>query len=94
VTSAIAVEFHRVLARGEDGMDAGSIEEAQENVAKLQAALGEAQEMLAAAQRAQEAAQRAHEAAEEPATMLRSVSLVAIGVIVVAVLLSLRRRRR
>jgi len=75
-------------------MTSGSIQEAQENVAKLQSALDDAQRMLQAAERAQEAAQRAHEAAEQHAAMLRTVSFVAIGVIVVALLLGIRRRRR
>jgi hypothetical protein len=43
--------------------------------------------MMQAAERAQEAAQRAHEAAEAHAAKLRTVSLVAIAVIVVGVLL-------
>jgi hypothetical protein len=75
-------------------MSTGSIQEAQENVAKLQSALDDAQRMLQAAERAQEAAQRAHEAAEHHAAMLRTVSLIAIGVLVIAVLTSFRRRRR
>jgi ElaB/YqjD/DUF883 family membrane-anchored ribosome-binding protein len=74
-------------------MSSGSIQEAQENVAKLQSALDDAQRMLQAAERAQEAAQRAHEAAERHAAMLRTASVVAIGVMVVAVLMGLRRRR-
>ena len=74
-------------------MSSSSIQEAQENVAKLQSALDDAQRMLDAAQRAQEAAQRAHEAAEQHAAMLRTVSIVAIGVIAVAVLMGIRRRR-
>jgi predicted nucleic acid-binding Zn-ribbon protein len=74
-------------------MDNDSIQEAQENIAKLQSALDDAQQMLQAAERAQEAAQRAHEAAEAHAAELRTVCLVAIAVIVVAVLLGFRRRR-
>jgi hypothetical protein len=74
-------------------MDTDSIQEAQENIAKLQGALDDAQQMLQAAERAQEAAQRAHEAAEGHARALRTVSFIAIGVIVVAVLLGFRRRR-
>ena len=73
-------------------MNSDSIQDAQENIAKLQSALDEAQQMLQAAERAQEAAQRAHDAAEAHAATLRTVSLVAIGVIVVAVLLGFRRR--
>jgi hypothetical protein len=75
-------------------MSGESIQEAQENIAKLQDALDDAQRMLQAAERAQEAAQRAHEAAEQHASMLRVVSFVAIGVIVIAVLLGFRRRHR
>jgi len=74
-------------------MDNESIHDAEENIAKLQAALDDAQQMLQAAARAQESAQRAHEAAEEHAALLRTVSFIAIGVIVVAVLLGFRRRR-
>jgi hypothetical protein len=74
-------------------MNSDSIQDAQENIAKLQSALDDAQQMLQAAERAQEAAQRAHEAAEAHAATLRTVSFVAIAVIVVAVLLGFRRRR-
>jgi hypothetical protein len=74
-------------------MSSGSIQEAQENVAKLQSALDDAQRMLQAAERAQEAAQRAHEAAERHAATLRTVSLLAIGVMVVAILMGSWRRR-
>jgi hypothetical protein len=74
-------------------MDADSIQDAEENIAKLQSALDDAQQMLQAAERAQEAAQRAHETAEAHAAMLRTVSIVAIAVIVVGVLLGFRRRR-
>jgi ElaB/YqjD/DUF883 family membrane-anchored ribosome-binding protein len=74
-------------------MNSDSIQDAQENIAKLQSALDDAQRMLQAAERAQEAAQRAHEAAEAHAAKLRTVSLVAIAVIVVGVLLGFRRRR-
>jgi hypothetical protein len=74
-------------------MDTESIQDAQENIAKLQSALDDAQQMLQTAERAQEAAQRAHEAAEGHAAMLRTVSFIAIGVIAVAVLLGFRRRR-
>jgi len=62
-------------------------------IAKLQSVLDDAQQMLQAAERAQEAAQRAHEAAEGHAATLRTVSVIAIAVIVVAVLLGFRRRR-
>jgi hypothetical protein len=73
-------------------MSSGSIQEVEDNVAKLQSALDDAQRMLQAAERAQEAAKRAHEAAERHAAMLRTVSIIATGVIVVAVLLGFRRR--
>jgi hypothetical protein len=73
-------------------MSSDSIQDAQENIAKLQGALDDAQRMLQAAERAQEAAQRAHEKAERHAATLRTASLIAIGVIVVAVLTGLRRR--
>ena len=74
-------------------MDSDSIQNAEANIAQLQSALDDAQQMLLAAQRAQEAAQRAHESAEAHAATLRTVSLIAIGVIIVAVLLGIRRRR-
>jgi predicted nucleic acid-binding Zn-ribbon protein len=74
------------------GMDTDSIQDAQDNIAKLQNALDDAQKMLQAAERAQEAAQRAHEAAERHAKMLRTASFVAIGVITVAALMGFRRR--
>jgi hypothetical protein len=74
-------------------MTSGSIHEAQENITKLQSALDDAQRMLQAAERAQAAAQRAHEAAEQHAATLRTASFIAVGVIVVALLLGLRRRR-
>ena len=74
-------------------MNTDSIQDAQANIAKLQSALDDAQQMLQAAERAQEAAQHAHEAAEAHAATLRTVSIVAIAVIVVAVLLGFRRRR-
>jgi predicted nucleic acid-binding Zn-ribbon protein len=74
-------------------MTSGSIHEAQEDIAKLQSALDDAQRMLQAAERAQEAAQSAHQAAEQHAAMLRTASLIAVGVIVVSLLLGLRRRR-
>jgi hypothetical protein len=74
-------------------MDTDSIQDAQENIAKLQSALDDAQQMLQTAERAQQAAQRAHEAAEGHAATLRTVSFIAIGTIVVAVLLGFRRRR-
>ena len=74
-------------------MNSDSIQETEENIAKLQSALSEAQELLQAAERAQEAAARAHEAAGEHAVMLRTVSMIAIGVIVVAVLMGIRRRK-
>jgi len=73
-------------------MDSESIQDAQDNIAKLQDALDDAQKMLQAAERAQEAAQRAHEAAEGHAKLLRTVSIIAIGVIIVAALLGFRRR--
>ncbi len=50
--------------------------------------------MLEAAERAQEAAQRAHENAERHAVELRTVSLLAAGVLAVAVVASFRRRAR
>jgi hypothetical protein len=75
-------------------MQTDSIHEAQENVAKMQDALDNAQRLLAAAERAQEAAEQAHERAEQHAVLLRTVSFVAIGVIVLAVVASFRRRRR
>jgi hypothetical protein len=74
-------------------MDSDSIHDAREDIAKLQTALDDAQQMLQAAERAQQAAQRAHEPVETHAAMLRTVSIVAIGVIVVAVLMGIRRRR-
>ena len=74
-------------------MNSESIQDAQENIAKLQTALDDAQQMLEAAERAQQAAQRAHQNAEQHAETLRTVSLIAIGVIVLAALLSFRRRR-
>jgi hypothetical protein len=43
-----------------------------------------------AAERAQDAAQRAHERAEQHAAVLRTASFIAIGVIGLAVLASLR----
>ena len=73
-------------------MDSDSIQDAQENIAKLQRALDDAQQMLEAAERAQQAAQRAHEAAEAHAAMLRTVSFIAIGVIGVAVVVGFVRR--
>ena len=76
-----------------DGMTSGSIEEAQANISKLQSALDDAQRMLQAAERAQDAAQRVHDAAEQHAAALRTVFVVAIGVLVIAVLLGARRRR-
>jgi hypothetical protein len=75
-------------------MDADSIKEAQDNIAKMQNALEDAQRVLEAAERAQEAAQRAHENAERHVATLRTVSLVAAGILAVAVLASFRRRRR
>ena len=84
------VEEHSIT--GAD-MNDDSIQDAQANIAKLQSALDDAQQMLQAAQRAQEAAQRAHDAAEAHAATLRTVSIIAIAVIVLAVLLGFRRRR-
>src|SRR5262245_32392176 len=81
------------LRSPEPDMNNDSIQDAQANIAKLQSALDDAQQMLQAAERAQEAAQRAHEAAESHAATLRTVSVIAIAVIVVAVLLGFRRRR-
>ena len=75
-------------------MDIDSIKEAEANIAKMQDALAHAQRMLAAAERAQEAAQQAHEGAERLAGVLRAVSIVAIGAIVIGVLASFRRRHR
>jgi CHASE3 domain sensor protein len=74
-------------------VDSDSIRETEENVAKLQSALDDAQQVLQAAERAQEAAQRAHEAAEQHVATLRMVLVLAIGVIVVALLVGLRRRQ-
>ena len=68
------------------------IHDAQENIAKLQGALDDAQQMLAAAERAQEAAEQTHEAAKAHAAMFRKISLIALGVTVVAVLKGIRRR--
>jgi hypothetical protein len=73
-------------------MDTDSIQDAQENIARLQSALDDAQQMLQAAERAQQAAQRAHEAAEKHAATLRLVSIIAIGAIVLALLTGVRRR--
>ena len=50
--------------------------------------------MLQAAHRVHEATERAHEAAERHAEMLRTVCMIAIGVIGVAALMSFRRRRQ
>jgi len=74
-------------------MSIDSIRDAEQNVAKIQNALDDAQRVLQAAERAQEAAQRAHERAERHAAMLRTASMVAVGVIVIGVLASFRRRR-
>jgi hypothetical protein len=74
-------------------MSSESIQDAEQNIAKIQSALDDAQQMLQAAERAQEAAQRAHESAESHAVMLRTVSMIAGGVMIVAVLLGFRRRR-
>jgi len=49
---------------------------------------------LTQATASQEAAQRAHENAERHVATLRTVSLVAAGILAVAVLASFRRRRR
>jgi hypothetical protein len=75
-------------------VDTDSIKEAEANVAKMQDALAEAQRVLQAAERAQEAAQRAHDVAQSHAAMLRTVSIVAIGVIIIGTLASFRRRHR
>jgi hypothetical protein len=74
-------------------MDSDSIHDAEANIAKLQSALDDAQQMLQAAERAQEAAQRAHETAQAHAAKLRTISIIAVAVIIVAVLLGFRRRR-
>ena len=74
-------------------MDNDSIQDAQEDISKLQSALEEAQQVLEAAHRAREATERAHEAAVQHAETLRTVSMIAIGVIGVAALMGLRRRR-
>jgi hypothetical protein len=76
----------------EPGMKTDSIQDAQENIAKLQRALDDAQLVLQAAERAQDAAQRAHETAEKHPAMLRTVSVIAIGVMAVAALMGIRRR--
>ena len=73
-------------------MKTDSIQDAQANIAKLQSALDDAQQILLAAERAEEAAQRAHEAVEKHPAMLRTVSVIAIGLIVAAVLTAIRRR--
>jgi CHASE3 domain sensor protein len=73
-------------------MDNDSIQDAEANIAKLQNALDDAQQMLQSMERAQAAAQRAHEAAESHAAMLRTVSVLAIGAIVAAVMMGFRRR--
>ncbi|HXY92543.1 MAG TPA: hypothetical protein VEP49_08720 [Acidimicrobiia bacterium] len=75
-------------------MDADAIREAEENVARLKGALDDAQRMLEAAERAQEAAQRAHETAEQHVATLRTVTIVAIALIALAVVLGFRRRHR
>jgi hypothetical protein len=75
-------------------VNSDSIQDAQEDISKIQGALEEAQEVLQAAHRVREATERAHEAAEQHAEMLRTVSMIAIGVIVVAALLGFRRRRQ
>ena len=75
-------------------MNNDSIQDAQGDISKLQSALAEAQEVLEAAHRLREATERAHEAADHHAEMLRTVSMIAIGVIGVAALMSFRRRRQ
>ena len=75
-------------------MTNNTIQDAQENVAKLQDALGEAQRVLAAAERAQDAARAAHERAEQHLTELRLALITAIVVIAAAVILNARHRRR
>ena len=67
-------------------MKTDSIQDARENIAKLQSALDDDRQILLAAERAEEAAQRAHEAVEKHPAMLRTVSVIAIGLIVAAVL--------
>ena len=74
-------------------MDSESIKEAEANIESMQIALADAQRLLEAAERAQEAVQQAHERAERYATMLRTVSMVAIGAIGLGVIASFRRRR-
>ena len=73
-------------------MNTDSLHEAQESIAKLQRALDDAQRMLEAAERAQEATQRAHAQAERNVATLRTASLIALGVIVIAFLAGMRRR--
>jgi hypothetical protein len=73
-------------------MDSSSIQEAEARVAELQAALDDAQRVLQATEKAQLAAERAHEAAERHAQSLRIVSLMALGLVVIA--LVGRRRHR
>ena len=88
-TSCISFSTNAVFM----GMNSDSIHDAQANIAKLQAALDDAQQMLAAAERAQEAAEQAHETAKAHAAMFRKISMIALGVTVVAVLFGMRRRR-
>ena len=74
-------------------MNSDSIQDAQQDISKIQSALEETQKVLQAAHELREATERAHEAAEQHAEMLRTVSIIAIGVIGVAALLGFRRRR-
>ena len=74
-------------------MNSDSIQDAQQDISKIQSALEEAQKVLQAAHQVREATERAHEAAQQHAEMLRTVSMIAIGVIVVAGLMGFRRRR-
>jgi hypothetical protein len=66
-------------------MDRSSVQEAEEKVADLQAALDRAQRVLQATERAQEAAER-------HADSMRIVAFVALGLVAVA--LVFRRRHR
>jgi hypothetical protein len=74
-------------------VDSDSIKQAEANIARMQSALADAQRVLEVAERAQEAAERAHEKAERLATLVRAVSVFAIGAIIIGVLASFRRRQ-